>query len=386
MKKIIITLLMLTLIIICLVVAVLMNAEKIIKYHIRPLHHFDINRVPVAPDYGSEQAWAALPGKSREAGLVPPGVGRDNQNAAPVDVFYIHPTGYFGDDNWNSPIDPDLPVFENVRGMLATQASVFNGCGRIYAPQYREATLYSFLDKERDGQKALDFAYGDVVRAFEYYLRHYNRGRPFIIVSHSQGSLHALRLIEEKIDSTELYGSFIAGYVIGYKIPVEKFSRSLKRVRPCEGTRDTGCIISWNTLEEGKRPRDIGIIWYAGGWEQVGNKKILCVNPLTWTSAEGVAPRELHRGAIFTSMKGFYKSQITGRASGRVIDSLPVPVERLVTARCTPEGFLYVPKVGKIFDPGGRGIYHVHDYHLFYVNIRENAMERVAEFMKRQGR
>ena len=31
--------------------------------------------------------------------------------------------------------------------------------------------------------------------AFQYYLEHYNNGRPFIIASHSQGTYHAKRLI-----------------------------------------------------------------------------------------------------------------------------------------------------------------------------------------------
>ncbi len=49
----------------------------------------------------------------------------------------------------------------------------------------------------RTGQKsidAFDLAYEDLKTAFENYLKHYNKGRPIIIASHSQGSLHALRL------------------------------------------------------------------------------------------------------------------------------------------------------------------------------------------------
>ena len=47
---------------------------------------------------------------------------------------------------------------------------------------------------------ALDIAYQDCRDAFVYYINHFNQGRPFIIASHSQGSLHATRLLLDLFD------------------------------------------------------------------------------------------------------------------------------------------------------------------------------------------
>ena len=81
------------------------------------------------------------------------------------------------------------------------QASVFNRSCRVYAPRYRQAIVRVFKEESKDGKKALDLAYRDVKRAFQYYLDHYNQNRDFIIASHSQGTLHCTRLLKEMIDT-----------------------------------------------------------------------------------------------------------------------------------------------------------------------------------------
>jgi hypothetical protein len=381
MKKIIISIAAIIFVLLLLVVIIMLNGEKIFIISVKPPRHFDIAKAPPAPDYGKEEFWAAIPTKKSEAGLVPTGDGADNQAIAKADVFYIHPTGYFRKENWNSPIDPESAAYETVRSMVALQASPFNGSCKIYAPHYREATLYSFIDKGDDGRKALDLAYADVARAFDYYIKHYNRGRPFIVASHSQGSVHALRLLEEKVDRTNLYGRFVAGYLIGYGIPAEKFNRSFTRIKACSGERDNGCVLSWNTYSEGSVPRKFGFIWYRGGWEDVEDKRIICINPLSWRNDEKTAPKEEHKGAVFPTSGGFWITIFTGRASGRKFTALPEPVVNMISARCS-DGVLYVPKVNQIYEAFGKGNYHIYDYHLFYMNIRENAEERVKSFVK----
>jgi hypothetical protein len=381
MKKLIISIAAIISVLLICAVIIIFNGKEIFISRVKPTYHFDIAKAPPAPDYSKDLSWAALPTKKSEADLIPAGGGTDNQATARADVFYIHPTGYFRTENWNSPIDPELAAFETVRSMVSVQASAFNGCCRVYAPQYREATLYAFMDTGKDGKHALDLAYSDVERAFDYYIKHYNQGRPFIIASHSQGSVHALRLLEEKIDRTTLYGRFIAGYLIGVRIPAEKFTRSFTRIKACSGGRDSGCILSWNTYAEGSVPFKFGFVWYRNGWEDVGDKQIICINPLSWKNDKETVPREKHKGAIFPGVGGFWVTLITGKASGRKFTELPAPVEHMISARCS-NGVLYVPKVKQAYEIG-RGNYHIFDYHLFYMDIRENAIERVSNFLKK---
>ncbi len=169
-----------------------------------PPTSFDHMSVPIAPDYSDPSSWAAFPSTASAACIVPSDVADAsssdilkpisapakvhyeplNDNDLKADVFFVHPTGYFGAD-WNAPIGHPATC-EKIVCHLALQASAFNESCKIYAPHYREATLGAFLYSREDGIKALNLAYSDVERAFRYYLEHYNQGRPFFLASHSQ--------------------------------------------------------------------------------------------------------------------------------------------------------------------------------------------------------
>ena len=54
------------------------------------------------------------------------------QATAPVDVFFIHPTGYLAGDTWTFSMDPNTKAEENTQWMMANQASAYNGCCKVY--------------------------------------------------------------------------------------------------------------------------------------------------------------------------------------------------------------------------------------------------------------
>jgi hypothetical protein len=154
------------------------------------------------------------------ADAIPPGSGMfDGQVTAKVDVFYIHPTLDFSGKGWNGDIrnkklNNRVDIYP-----IRFQASAFNGSCKVYSPRYRQATLYSFTKQAgENGKKALDLAYEDVVRAFQYYLLNYNQGRPFVLAAHSQGSWHAYRLLHDFFDNNPaLQKQLVAAYIIGFK-------------------------------------------------------------------------------------------------------------------------------------------------------------------------
>ena len=53
-----------------------------------------------------------------------------------------------------------------------------------------------------------------------YFLMHSN-GKPFFIASHSQGALHAQRLLSERIFKEALSTRLITAYLIGYPLEEE---------------------------------------------------------------------------------------------------------------------------------------------------------------------
>ncbi|MEN3974232.1 DUF3089 domain-containing protein [Emcibacter sp. SYSU 3D8] len=362
------------LVVLAVVVVLLLGAFKddLSYWAMTPGDPFEAAQAPPAPDYADAASWAALPTTQDAADQVPKTpAAQDNQATAPVDVFFIAPTTYYNRAGWNAPID-DADARERLDGfVLKYQASAFNGSARVYAPLYRQATLGAFFPENRDdGDKALALAYEDVRRAFRHYMKNDNEGRPFILAAHSQGSRHLSYLLRDEIDGTPLARRMVAAYAVGYALPMDLFSRVYKDIQPCTAPRQTGCLASWNSFalqdaDPASLFDNVGF-HYDGVYEANRGKSLLCVNPLRWDTSDENAPAVLNLGALPTTD-----------------DPLGVPDTGITGAHCK-DGVLYAsPPDGKGYSglvlPGGN--YHIYDYNLFYMNIRDNVANRVAAFL-----
>ncbi len=318
-------------------------------YSMQPDQAFADTTQPPAPDYDDAAHWAALPGTDDKADVTP-GDAEDHQASAAADVFFIHPTTYYESTGWNQALDNATANAITDDGVLRNQASVFNTCCRIYAPRYRQATLYAFFDLEGDGGDAIDFAYQDVVSAFHYYLEHYNDGRPFILAGHSQGGLHLDTLLREEINGTPLQEQMIAAYPVGYSLD------GSNGIPVCQSPEQTGCQATWNSLALD-----------AQSFGDASNN--ICVNPINWSADGTRADFAENKGAV---TYGFLE------ASGEVAVETGV-----ADAQCI-DGVLRVAEVRSDHYPSimfGEGNYHVYDYSLFHMNIRENAMLRTESYL-----
>ncbi len=83
--------------------------------------------------------------------------------------------------------------------MIPNYAGPFAPVGRVFAPRYRQANLYSMLTLREDAREARAFAYDDILAAFEFYMKTYNKGRPFIIAGVEQGGPLADRLVRDAV-------------------------------------------------------------------------------------------------------------------------------------------------------------------------------------------
>ncbi|MBT4520488.1 MAG: DUF3089 domain-containing protein [Halieaceae bacterium] len=338
----------------------------------KPAGEFDPQDAVAAPDYGLPINWAALPAKKDPADLVPEGIAVRPQGEHPVDVFFIHPTGFLTSGSWTSPMNLASGTEQNTAYMMANQASAFNGCCNIYAPRYREANIFSyFAGSPADRDEVLGFAYQDVKRAFEHYLQHENQGRPFIIAGHSQGSHHARRLLKEAVDASDLHQRMVAAYLIGsIIIPVSpSWFASLNHITPCENAEDIHCVVHWDTMPSGapalERPEES-----------------LCTNPLSWQVDEELANEDLNEGAVVPT--GTLNAAIGKHAdtpAQQVFESLGKPINGLTWAQCK-NGTLYVKnELATGFEVDDMGTYHVLDYALFYMNIHNNAKRRSQRYL-----
>ncbi len=318
-------------------------------------------------DYSDDANWAALPNKESYANAAPAGEVR--VAAVPeVDVFFVHPTTYLSRDSWNAPLDASDANLRLEKRVLKMQASAFNLAGRVYAPRYRQATFGAFFDEEGNGVQSIIYAYGDVVNAFNQFIRDRNDGRPFILAGHSQGSLHLLTVLQQLVAGTPLADRMVATYIIGWPVSVEADLAPLNGIKACESATETGCVVSYQTFGPEGDNEGIRAFFEAGvsptGVPRAGTE-MLCTNPLTWTTG-GTADAGANAGA-----------QV------RVADDegLSAPLAGFNGASCDENGFLVLERTPgedwQEFKMSGEN-FHVYDYHMFYGNIRENAAARAA--------
>lgn len=323
---------------------------------------------PPAPDYAQAAAWAAWPGRASGADTVPPGLDDGLPDAQKADTFFIHPTTYLSGDAANARYDePGATSTRIDRGVLRFQASVFNACCRIYAPHYRQAALAAFRrDSDERARADFELAYSDVRRAFDYYLAHENQGRPFILASHSQGSLHAMRLLQERIARQPAQQLLVAAYIVGYPVPDEVTRTGIP---VCRSAQQTGCFVDWNTVRTGiadSSRQHSRLVWLEGSYQHLGSRKPVCVNPLDWT-VDGEAPATANLGSLPAVRAG---------------SDLRPTIPHLTGARCQGASLeVAIPwskSSGFVDLLTFSGSYHIFDYNLFYTNIRINAQQRVA--------
>ncbi len=334
-----------------------------------PATRFDAVTPPPAPDYAAATAWLAWPGRNGLERSTPAGLTPVDEAAAPADVFFIHPTTYKVNGPWNAPFDAsgkDAPLNPPV---LLDQVSVFNACCRMYAPRYRQATLGGLKDF-----KAIELAYGDIARAFRYYLEHRNNGRPFIIASHSQGTAHAIKLLQEEVLGKPIQSHLVAAYLIGGYVP-DTFGEVGLPI--CDSARQTGCVISYNASQVGRTgaqmiSRGKRIYWWKGVRTTDGQSNALCVNPLNWKQ-KGAAPASANGGSLPFPTAPF----------GTTAKPLTALIPNLTGAECR-DGLIEVDVPWSA--PSGftdllswiYGSYHLNEYGLFYDALRHNAVDRVA--------
>jgi hypothetical protein len=330
---------------------------------------------PPAPDYANPAHWAALPDRADAADLVPEGDAfGDRQASAKVDVFYIHPTTYRGKEFWNQALDDAATNKWTDDSVIARQASVFNACCRVFAPRYRQASAASLMaPPAMNGMQAHEFAWLDVRAAFLHYMKHWNKGRPFIIAGHSQGAAHTERWLNEFAKDRKLRAQLVAAYPIGITFPRGVVSRSFNGVPVCREPRDTGCFVSWNAFDpdsDGAQMVAFAQKRYLAKYGDNPETEVVCVNPLTFSLARSAVPASANLGALPAT-----------RADG----SLPPTEAGILGAACV-NGIARIsllPATGYAIVKLPGGSLHFNDFDLFYQNIRLNAVARTDAWMAR---
>lgn len=316
---------------------ILSNNENII-----PTNNFNSLEKYNSLNYNKIENWCFHPDKHNPLKLLPRNYYDSTFDINPnIDVFFIHPTTYYSGTNWNA----NTNYFKDNNAIYLTiknQCSVFAGIANIYAPHYREMHIQGYYDLD-NGYKAIEKAYSDILNAFIYYINNENKGKRFIIASHSQGTNHAERLIKEFIShDKELLNKMILAYLIG--MPIQKSKDNV--INPCKNPHELYCMLSWRTFKE----------HYFTKYEYGEN--IISTNPISWTLNNSKSSKIAHKGILIPNKL-----------------KMPHKLEAY-----NHEGMLWLVEPNNLFFKiFKRNNYHPADYNLFWLNIRENLQYRLKE-------
>ena len=254
--------------------------------------------VPPPPDYSNLNYWAAHPRKRDYSDSIPSFLKNEIRDTS-VDVFFLHPTTYtsnFQNANMNADVNDSILNHQTDIRTILYQATVFNGSCRVFAPRYRQAHLKAYFQFSSDqSKKAFDLAYEDLKTAFQYYLDHWNQGRPIVIAAHSQGSMHAVRLLQEFFDGKPLQKLLVCAYVVGWQIKKDDF----KNLKFGSSPSQTGCLLGWRSYKKGVEDFLIR--------RENGNS--LCVNPVSWTTDNNGHQKKCIRVGLERTLIGSFQKR-----------------------------------------------------------------------------
>ena len=277
----------------------------------------------VLADYSNPEHWVISP--QHDTSLHKAFIS-DSSLISYADVFYVCPTVYLDKKHkeWNVSID-NVEQRARTKNVTRLQASAWSESGRMFA------------------------AYTDIKKAFQYYLDHYNQGRPIILAGHSQGSTHILLLMKDFFDGKDLQEQLICAYIPGIGVTENEF----KTIPLLTNKDQVGGYVCWNTFKrryKTKKYKD----WYKGK---------TTINPVTWDKST-FARKKDHKGFLYWDEKMYVQSFNTHLIDGAIWITIPnVPFRSLSVAMKD---------------------YHIGDVNLFWKDIQINAKERVISFKKNE--
>ena len=281
----------------------------------------------------------------------------DESHAA--DVFYVYPTVStisYADNGSSWFADITLPkVREKANGNQRFNKMLY-GEYNFYAPYYRQMIFEAYQQPAPILDSLAQIAAKDVYDAFQYYMEHFNHGRPFFLIGHSQGSQVLIELLKHSM--TEEQRQFmVAAYCIGYHVTAEELAAYPDALKPATDSIMQGLII-FNSVTD---TTAIGI---------VSRDDVVGINPTTWTMATDTIPAEFQLGMAKYN---------DARDSVLII---PCPTRTYLYKHTTvcpdldPE-MVFAPAYEKVFPKGNL---HFADSWLFGGNVLENMRCRLRHY------
>jgi len=199
------------------------------------------------------------------------------------DCFYVYPT--VSDQQTqtaNFSIDPQQ------KSAVLYQAARYTQHCRLFAPVYRQLTLrgIGLGGGSASNTPAPSYVYTDVRDAWRDYLKHFNDGRPVVILGQSQGAILLRRLVATEVDpKRKVRGLLVAALLMGGNVLVPQgmdVGGDFHHIPACRSPRQFGCVIAFSTFNAPVPPDALF------GRSTTPGDEVLCTDPAAL--AGGSAP------------------------------------------------------------------------------------------------
>ena len=286
--------------------------------------------LPPVPDYADSTQWYMV------------------DRGGEADLFYIISTEtgdhMIGRDTCHFADTYDEVLRKRMLKEMTAVDSFYSGKLNYFSPYYRQVSMNSWSTPEK-AYIRLPLSMEDVKQSWNYYLKHLNQGRPFILAGYSQGASGALAILKEMPDSVR--SRLVAVYSIGFEVTQEDLD-NYAGIKPAQGATDTGVVINFCTV---KSPESI--LYFTAN-------NATCINPVSWRTDEQPATFVLY-----------------GR---RQNDTLSVRCDT-VSHHLIVDGYTRHRVMPVIGIPGN---YHNMELKFYYPYIRQNMADRVAALMAKK--
>ncbi len=281
----------------------------------------------------------------------------DESHAA--DVFYVYPTVStisYQDNGSSWYADITLPEVREEANDNQRFNKMLYGEYNFYAPYYRQMIFEAYQQPASMLNQIVETPAQDITDAFQYYMTHYNHGRPFFLMGHSQGSQVLIELLKKGI-TAEQRQQMVAAYCIGYHVYAEELAAYPEALKPATDSLMQGLVV-FNSVTD---TTAIGM---------VSRGDVVGVNPTTWTMATDTVPAEYHLGL----------AQYNAARDSVII--APCPTRTYLYKHTTvcpdldPE-MVFIPAYEEMFPKGNL---HFADSWLFGGNVVENMRCRLRHF------
>ncbi len=208
----------------------------------------------------------------------------------PVDCFYVYPTV-----SSEFSMLSDLKIQPPETDVALYQAAYFRPACRMYAPMYHQVTEIGAANLGLLTLKELNEQYDSVLWAFRYYLAHYNHGRPFVLIGHSQGAFTVNALVRRVIDpNVTLRRQMLSAMLFGGGVTVKAgklIGGDYKHIPGCTSPSELGCVMTYSSFN-GAPPVDS--VFGHTPWSPTDaqlpllpGQQILCTNPAALGGGSG---------------------------------------------------------------------------------------------------